>query len=166
MSERVVIIGEAEWKLRLERDGDSWTVVPEEGDPVEVELLSAGPGWAELRVGGRTHHVPFAGTGGWVELEWAGESIRAEVTAARRGKRGGASDHSLSAPMPGQILKIFVDAGDVVSKGDPLIVLEAMKMEHQITAPWSGRVESIGCAVGDLVQPGVDLILIAPEEES
>lgn len=166
MSERIVALRDAEWKLRLEREGDSWTVFPEDGEPVELEVLSVGDGWAELRVGGRTHHVPFASSGGRVELQWQGESVRAEVSAVRRRKRGGASDHSLSAPMPGQILKIFVQVGDVVSKGDPLIVMEAMKMEHQIAAPWNGRVESIGCTKGQLVQPGVDLIHVAPEESS
>ena len=66
--------------------------------------------------------------------------------------------------MPGQVLKIFVETGDVVRKGDPLLVLEAMKMEHQIAAPYDGRVESIGCKAGDLVQPGIDLISLIPEQ--
>lgn len=165
MSERVVAIRGSEWKLRLEREGERWIVHSDQGDPVTVELISVSCGWAELRVNGATRQVPYSGSGGQVELQWDGEIIRAEVSAMRRARRAGAAAHSLSAPMPGQILKIFVELGDVVSKGDPLIVLEAMKMEHQIAAPWNGRIESIGCAVGELVQPGVDLILVAPEED-
>jgi 3-methylcrotonyl-CoA carboxylase alpha subunit len=60
--------------------------------------------------------------------------------------------------MPGAVLKIFVAKGDVVSKGAPLLILEAMKMEHQIVAPRDGRVRAVNCAEGELVQPGIDLI--------
>jgi len=66
----------------------------------------------------------------------------------------------MSAPMPGVVLKIFVAVGDVVSKGAPLLILEAMKMEHQISAPHDGTVQDIRCRVGELVQPGVDLIAL------
>jgi 3-methylcrotonyl-CoA carboxylase alpha subunit len=73
----------------------------------------------------------------------------------------------MTAPMPGVVLEIFVAAGDVVTKGTPLLILEAMKMEHQIAAPYDGVVEAVHCAKGDLVQPGVDLIsLIAADGES
>jgi 3-methylcrotonyl-CoA carboxylase alpha subunit len=64
----------------------------------------------------------------------------------------------MSAPMPGVVLKILVSAGDVVTKGQPLLILEAMKMEHVIAAPFDGRVSAVNCSEGELVQPGVDLI--------
>jgi 3-methylcrotonyl-CoA carboxylase alpha subunit len=64
----------------------------------------------------------------------------------------------MSAPMPGAVLKILVSAGDVVKKGQPLLILEAMKMEHVIAAPHDGRVSAVNCSEGELVQPGVDLI--------
>jgi biotin carboxyl carrier protein len=52
----------------------------------------------------------------------------------------------------------LVSAGDVVTKGQPLLILEAMKMEHVIAAPLDGRVSAVNCSEGELVQPGIDLI--------
>jgi len=65
---------------------------------------------------------------------------------------------SLSAPMPGKVLQVLVKAGAAVSKGDPLVVLEAMKMEHTIAAPHDGRVAEIHYKAGDQVNEGVELI--------
>jgi 3-methylcrotonyl-CoA carboxylase alpha subunit len=64
----------------------------------------------------------------------------------------------MAAPMPGVVLKILVAKGDVVVKGAPLVVLEAMKMEHQIVATHDGTVSAVNCREGELVQPGIDLV--------
>jgi biotin carboxyl carrier protein len=63
--------------------------------------------------------------------------------------------------MPGMVLKILVQPGDVVAKGAPLLILEAMKMEHQITAPYDGKVVTVACSEGEMVQPGVELVEVA-----
>lgn len=59
---------------------------------------------------------------------------------------------SLLSPMPGKIIKVMIKAGDNVSKGQPLMILEAMKMEHTIVAPADGVVDSVNYAQGDLVE--------------
>ncbi len=64
----------------------------------------------------------------------------------------------LTAPMPGKIVAIQVSEGDFVSRGTPLIVLEAMKMEHNISAPADGRVVALFFKHGDLVDEGVELL--------
>ena len=58
---------------------------------------------------------------------------------------------SLSAPMPGTIVEVLVAAGETVRRGQPLLTLEAMKMEHTISAPDAGVVKQLLCAKGDLV---------------
>ncbi len=63
------------------------------------------------------------------------------------------------APMPGSILEINVKKGETVSKGDILIVLEAMKMENEITAAQSGTVKDIKVRVGDSVD-AEDILLV------
>lgn len=65
---------------------------------------------------------------------------------------------SLSSPMPGKIVRVEVKAGDQVKKGDPLVALEAMKMEHVITAPADGVVERVNCGLGDQVEEGIALV--------
>jgi biotin carboxyl carrier protein len=56
--------------------------------------------------------------------------------------------------MPGTILKISANVGDSVKRGQPLVVLEAMKMENDIVSPVDGRVASINVAQGDSVNAG------------
>lgn len=122
------------------------------------------PGEALIDLDGRRLLVPFAVSGETVEFILNGERVEALVTAPGAKRRGGGREHSMAAPMPGVILKILVEPNDAVTKGTPLLVLEAMKMEHQIRAPRDGTVAAIRCSVGELVQPGVDLIELQGEE--
>jgi propionyl-CoA carboxylase alpha chain len=64
---------------------------------------------------------------------------------------------SLLAPMPGAVVKVLVTAGDVVARGDPIVVIEAMKMEHRISADRDGVVRHVLVAVGR--QVGIDEVL-------
>ena len=65
---------------------------------------------------------------------------------------------NLRSPMPGKVLEVMVAAGDKVTRGAPLIILEAMKMEHTIVAPADGTVTRVCFAQGDLIDDGVDLV--------
>ena len=69
------------------------------------------------------------------------------------------SDGSLRAPMPGKIVATPVKAGDAVTKGQPVVVLEAMKMEHALTAPFDGVVESVA-SLGDQVVEAAVLAVV------
>jgi 3-methylcrotonyl-CoA carboxylase alpha subunit len=65
---------------------------------------------------------------------------------------------SLAAPMPGRIIEVMARAGDSVKKGQPLLILEAMKMEHTITAPADGVIKEIHFVAGEQVLEGSELI--------
>ncbi|MDH4481513.1 MAG: acetyl/propionyl/methylcrotonyl-CoA carboxylase subunit alpha [Rhodoferax sp.] len=67
----------------------------------------------------------------------------------------------LTAPMPGKLLSFAVKAGDVVRQGQPLAVMDAMKMEHTISAPADGQVEELLYAPGDQVAEGAELLRLA-----
>jgi 3-methylcrotonyl-CoA carboxylase alpha subunit len=68
------------------------------------------------------------------------------------------AEGALSAPMPGKIVRQPVAAGDRVTRGAPLLVLEAMKMEHTVVAPRDGRIVQLHYAEGDQVEEGAILI--------
>jgi propionyl-CoA carboxylase alpha chain len=72
----------------------------------------------------------------------------------------------LKAPMPGVIRAVAVAPGDVVAKGQLLVVLEAMKMEHRITAPQDGVVHETNVAVGEQVGNGQLLLTLTGKEEA
>ena len=74
-------------------------------------------------------------------------------------RRAAAAHHGgLEAPMPGAVSRVMVAAGDLVALGQPLVAVEAMKMEHLIRAPRAGRVKWIGARVGEMVAPGTALV--------
>ena len=72
------------------------------------------------------------------------------------------TDGDLTSPMPGQVLKLNVSAGDKVKKGETVCVVEAMKMEHSLKSPFDGEVKSIDCKKGQAVSLG-DLLLSIKE---
>ncbi len=84
------------------------------------------------------------------------ELKKAEAQRMRRQRHQ--SEDSLSAAMPGQISQVLVKAGDRVQRGQPLLVLEAMKMEIKITAPHDGQVVRVLVEQGQLVDRGQGLI--------
>jgi biotin carboxyl carrier protein len=69
---------------------------------------------------------------------------------------------SLRAPMPGSVLEVLVEVGQTVSKGQPLLKLEAMKMEHTIRTAAEGVVTAVYYAPGDTVAADAELIRIEP----
>ncbi|WP_029417867.1 acetyl/propionyl/methylcrotonyl-CoA carboxylase subunit alpha [Brevundimonas bacteroides] len=96
--------------------------------------------------------------GGAVTVTWR------DGVADRGAGSGGASDGALRAPMPGKIVAAPARPGDAVSKGQPIVVLEAMKMEHALVAPFDGVVGEIGVSVGD--QVAADAVLATVEAAS
>ena len=78
---------------------------------------------------------------------------------ASSGSHGG----RLTSPLPGRVVSVAVAAGDSVSAGQTLMVIEAMKMEHSIAAPAAGTVETVHFSEGDQVDEGAELLTLAPE---
>jgi 3-methylcrotonyl-CoA carboxylase alpha subunit len=72
-----------------------------------------------------------------------------------------ASNSSLAAPMPGKVIKVMIERGAKVTRGQALLILEAMKMEHTITAPADGVVKEIHYGAGEQVLEGAELVTLA-----
>jgi acetyl/propionyl-CoA carboxylase alpha subunit len=74
-----------------------------------------------------------------------------------------AGDGKIVSPMPGRIVAVHAAEGDTVKKGQPLVTLEAMKMEHSLTAPFDGTLERLSVKVGDQTAEGVTLAVLGKE---
>jgi len=94
----------------------------------------------------------------WDELAFVrpGEGAAAGGEAKKKNAR-------LRAQMPGKIIKVLVEPGAIVTKGQPLAVMEAMKMENELVAPQAGRIGRVLVNIGQTVESGADLLLIEAE---
>lgn len=80
--------------------------------------------------------------------------------AAAAAAPAAAGDNTVTAPMPGKIVKLVASVGQAVNAGDVLLILEAMKMQNEITAPAAGTVKSFAVNAGDSVKPGQTMVVI------
>ncbi|MBV9581426.1 MAG: biotin/lipoyl-binding protein [Chloroflexi bacterium] len=108
--------------------------------------------------------------GGLRVVEWQGRSYRLDRARAVRvddvasTRQSGGESGQLTAPMPGRIVKLAVAIGDQVAQNQPLVVLEAMKMEHVVEAPHAGSVAEVHVRENDQVSAGELLVTLAPLE--
>ena len=145
----------------------------------EAELTYAHDGGLTLSIGGSAAPLAFASSDNGIDVRYGGERQTVSVYStgeldhvftARGATRilatdllahageGLAESGRLTAPMPGKVVSFSVQAGDKVSKGQALAVMEAMKMEHTIAAPADGVVAELLYAPGDQVAEGAELL--------
>ena len=137
-SEFVVTAGEARHAVHVAADGErTWAAAAGESFEIEPAGLAAADA------------APLAGPAA------AGSHRPVSATDA-----AGAAAADLAAPMPATVTAVLAGPGDEVSAGDPVVRLEAMKMELVVRAPRPGRVAAVHCRVGDLVQPGRPLVAL------
>jgi len=152
------------------------------GEPAKAVLTYGHDGALHLALGDVAGPLQFTETAQGIEIQFAGQRMTAAVYAqgeldhvftakgatqilsidllAHAGEAQ-AEGGRLTAPMPGKVVSFAVKAGDKVSKGQPLAVMEAMKMEHTIAAPADGTVQELLYAPGDQVNEGAELLKIA-----
>lgn len=156
--------------------------------PLEVDVEELPSGALSVRVGGRQVDVDVARVpaalsvrveGQVVDLTIEGtppelgaiasghrsyvrvESERMRAAAAATKGAHGAGDKLLRSPMPGRIIKVLVQAGDEVTAGQSLLVIEAMKMENELKAKAPGKVAEVLVAVGATVEGNAKLLTFA-----
>ena len=93
----------------------------------------------------------------------AGEAYAFQRPSYEASHAGAASDGALTSPMPGRIVSVGAEPGARVTKGQPIVTLEAMKMEHALTAPFDGTLAELNVKVGDQVSEGVALARVEAE---
>ncbi|GAA2361210.1 acetyl-CoA carboxylase biotin carboxylase subunit [Nonomuraea africana] len=134
---------------------------------VEARAVAEGDELA-VTLGGRAFRFTVARQG---ETVWLGREGQAWALTRHRigdpGDRAGAAgsgDGVVRSPMPGTVLLVKVAPGDQVNEGQPLVIVEAMKMEHTVTAPLAGVVSELPVKAGQSVDMDAVLAVVNPEE--
>jgi 3-methylcrotonyl-CoA carboxylase alpha subunit len=128
-----------------------------------MNVIRIGEGVYRVEIDGRSEVVYIAGP---AEDRWAfwngrvfrGQSDQPQPTAAATRRD---AHQALTAPMPATVLKVLVEAGATVKKGETLIILEAMKMELPLRSAADATVRAVHCREGELVQPQTVLVELA-----
>jgi 3-methylcrotonyl-CoA carboxylase alpha subunit len=116
----------------------------------------------EVTVDGRRWSLQVYASGEQVSVfAPEGSGVAHEVDLIAHAGDGAAEGGQLTAPMPGKVIAFLAQPGDAVKLGQPLAVMEAMKMEHTITSPRDGTVEELLYAAGDQVNEGGELLRLA-----
>lgn len=154
--------------LRVDLDAAGRTLVDGAAVAADIEETARGRQWL-VRLGGRTHeitaltHEPLRLLVDGIEV--SADALDERSLAATRGTRHHATGrHELRAPMPGLLRAVHVREGDIVERDQPLITLEAMKMENELRAPARGRVVKLMASVGAKVDGGAVLVVLAEAE--
>ncbi len=151
------------------------------GEPAKAGLTYLHDGGLHLDLGDVSGPLVFSKVAQGIDIQFAGQRLTAavypqgeldhvftargatQITAIDLLAHAGethAEGGRLTAPMPGKVVSFAVKAGDLVQKGQPLAVMEAMKMEHTIAAPADGVVQELLYAPGDQVAEGSELLKI------
>lgn len=162
---RDIAVGGVFHAVTLLRRGDSATLAFG-GRNYACALQDIGAGEYRLSIDGRTHRL-------WIVVHKARAYVHAfgrawelevadPVERARRVAGGG--DDVATAPMPGTVVALLVGEGDPVHKGQPLLVIESMKMQTEIVARRDGHVDRVFVALGQTFDRAARLVALAPEE--
>ena len=164
-----VTIGERVLRVELRRvEDDGWTVRVDGGEerPVQVGVVHGALHW--LRRENRRVEFLASATDDDVALSIAGvdygaqvvDEARARLASVAGGRAAGHARRELKAPMPGLLVRLLCQPGDVVEAGQPLAVLQAMKMENELSLPRGGTVTSTHAEAGQTVEQGQVLVVI------
>jgi biotin carboxyl carrier protein len=146
--------------------GDGRYRVAVGGQVTDVDGRQVGEGIWSLLIDGVSSVADVRDQDGVSIVEVDGERYRIRVeeetryVLRARGSRGAAAGQVVKAPMPGKVVHVAVTVGQAVAAGDPLVVLEAMKMENEFRATVAGSVKEVRVRAGQAVNPGDTLVVI------
>ena len=154
-----LVQGEARWQVYLERGARMHLHLPD-GRHLPFQAEDLGAERFALTLAGKRHTVSVHRAGDKVTVfaEAGLAELREFDALAHAGD--GAHAGGLTAPMPGKVLAYLVAEGDTVEAGQPVAVMEAMKMEHTLSAPRAGTVAELRFGVGQQVSEGAELLTL------
>jgi len=165
---RIFQVGGVEAECWLIHDGSRFILnTPDGAVPCQLDATGE-PGGHVLRTRGVVQELRLAigPDSTFVHLNGRAYEI-GRVDPARRlaGSYGGAADDRIVAPMPGVVVSVAFKPGDAVKEGQPLLVIESMKLETTLSAPRDGVIAEMPFAAGDSFGLKAVLAQLAPEEK-
>lgn len=160
-----IVIDGVRREVVVARSNDGF-IVTVDGRPHDVREVARVEGGLVFLMDRDSHDVRVSSGRGGIELSAGGRTYlqqRDVIDADRPASAAGRGDGRLEAPMPGTIMAVNVAEGDAVRAGQPLVVLESMKMHNEIASPADGVVRKINCRVGEQVGFGHVLVEIGLE---
>lgn len=156
--------GEQVYDIANERQGETYQATID-GQSYPFEVLDSQPGQITLRFNDRPLTLYWAADGGQKWVSQTGCTYRLEkprLNASRPAGEAGAGE-AVRAPMPAQVRAVQVSEGDMVEKGQTILLLEAMKMEIRIKSPAAGKVIRLLVEAGQTVDKEQVLAEVAAE---
>ncbi len=162
--DHVLTIDEVAHAVWLSRAGRGY-LLHTGGGALAVELHDAGARGSTLTVAGKSEPVVVAVIGDDVHVHLDGNAytLRYSDALKRLSQHGlGAADDQVLAPMPGTVIAVQVAAGAEVRRGEPMLVIESMKLETTIGAPRDGVVQAVHVEIGRSFERDAILVSLAP----
>jgi len=168
MNLRVALDGcSVDLELRRSEDAFSFRARSDRGDSGDrtASLIEVEPGIYSVLLDGRSYEVRVEPGQQGVFVSLNGRRFAVEVSDPRRLRRkpaglAGVGAASVSAAMPGRVVRLLAAEGDVVEAGQGLVVVEAMKMQNEMKSPKRGRVAELRVREGEAVGAGAVLAII------
>lgn len=152
-------------ELSIDLIGNQYSLTIED-ETIAFSIESAEGGILRVREGDHTDSVRYAIDGNDIFVDNHQNAFHfVDMTYAPPASDADGADGVVKAPMVGQVVEVQVAPGDTVEAGQPLAVLEAMKMVNHVIAPCAGTVETVNIAVGDHVVAGRIIMIIQRAEE-
>lgn len=159
-----VTSGAQKFLLEIYREDGHYRVVTESGDR-QVDLVPLGHNRYSLIIGSRSHEIGvMSNLDGYVVStgtrsgQYQVEDFEIAKLKRSVGITGGDRLRRVTAPMPGLVIHVLCRAGDEIKKDQPLVVMEAMKMENDIKAPYPGKIKQVYAEKGKSVEKGQTLV--------
>jgi acetyl/propionyl-CoA carboxylase alpha subunit len=160
--QRVELVEHGETRLVTYAYGRGSIDISVDGAPVDVTVISASPDQLDAEIAGvrRRYDVAIDDDGAIVDVDSPLGSSSYTVLPRFPDPSDAMATGSLVAPMPGAVVRVLIEVGATVTKGEPLVVLEAMKMEHTVASPADGVVTDLRVTAGQQVDAGSVLAVV------
>jgi len=121
-----------------------------DGEEFEVQMVKNGNSWI-VSIKDREFDIKV-------------EGMKNKISKNKKKRRNSSMNGVVSSNIPGKIITVNYEIGNLVNVGDVLLILEAMKMQNELTAPIKGIITEINCSPGDVIEASVPLIVIERKE--